>query len=48
MVSPDDSEPFFLSFQAVFGETMVEEDFDGGFLAVVVVRCVRDEAHETT
>jgi len=46
MVCFDDLEPLKLRCDTVFGEPVVEEDFDGGFFAVVVV--VGDETDKST
>jgi hypothetical protein len=39
-------QPFKLSRNPIFGEPVVEENFDGGFFPIIVV--VRDEADEST
>jgi hypothetical protein len=48
MIGFHNLQPFFLSGISVFGETVVEEDFEGGFFAVVVVGIVGDETDEAT
>jgi hypothetical protein len=44
----NDLKPFLLGFDSVLGKTVIEEDFEGGFFAIVVVRVVGDEPNETT
>jgi uncharacterized membrane protein YeaQ/YmgE (transglycosylase-associated protein family) len=48
MVCFDDLKPFLLGLDTVLGKTVVEEDFEGGFFAIVVVGIVGDEPDETT
>lgn len=47
MICFDNLQPFCFGFVFVFGETMVEEYFYGGFLAVGLVRVGGDETDET-
>lgn len=48
MVGFDNLEPFCFCFFPVFGEPVVEEDFDGGLFAVIVVGVVWNETDEAT
>jgi hypothetical protein len=48
MLSLDSFEPFLACSRSLFRKTVIEEGFDCGFLAAVVIGVIRDQAHETT
>ena len=48
MIGLYDLHPFRLGLDPIFGQSMVEEDFDSCLFAVVVIWIVGDETDKTT